>query len=243
MLKAEFERVARPGLENTPALVDDGLSARELRKEREQDQYRLRAEDERDRKRRQEESKDIGDDVSDLQAKVEQRANELRNRIEIARANTIEDILRHERELARINGELADLQANAIILSDGRQAYIDQNGAYVTEDGAALSDEELEGAQFPQDAPTRYEDVQDKRAEQAKTQEDLDGYRERLEQLDSIEVRLDSDDDLTMDDLDDLERDFEAALVSDEPAQTDPAPASSPTIDPARQPEHSAPAL
>lgn len=248
MLKAEFERAVNfdPSAgplpsDLTAALTNEDERDRELRKEREQDQYRQRAENDRDRKRRQDENKDIGDDVSDIQAKIEQRANALRNRIEVARAKTIEQILHHERELARINGELDGLRANAIILADGRRAYVKDDGGYVAEDGAALNDEDLEGAQLPQGAPTRYEDLQDKQTERSATREDLQNDRDRLGKLDEIEDRLDSNDALTMDDLDDLESDLDAALEDTEPTSNAPTPHTAPTTDVTVEPVYSAP--
>lgn len=248
MLRNAFERAVNfdPSAGPLPGSLRADIAAedqrvKELRKEREQDQYRQRAKDDRDRKRRQDENKDIGDDVSDLQAKIDQRANELRSRIEIARAETIEQILHHERELARLNGELDGLRANAIILADGRRAYVTDHGGYVAEDGGTLTDEDLEGAQLPQGAPTRYEDLQDKQAERSATREDLQSDRDRLGKLDEIEDGLDSNDALTMDDLDDLGSDLDAALEDTEPTSNAPTPHTAPTTDVTVEPVYSAP--
>jgi len=249
MLKAAFEEAVNfdpngsqspPGL--TLDMTENGRRIKALRAEREEVQRRQNDELIRDEKRRQENENATTDAASAIiQAEIDARIEDMRDRVETARIEIIADIQRKERELAQVKAEMAQLETNAVLLEDGRKAYVTEDGSYVTEDGEPLAPEELEGAQFPQGAPTRYEDIRDKKVERDRTQEQLTNRREQLERLDEIEDRLDSDGDLTMDDLDDLESGLDAVMAETEPAPSDPARGSLPAQNASSEAVYSAP--
>ena len=85
---------------------------------------------------------------------IERQRVEFERRMQAQSAAITEALIDNEEALRLIRNELQSVRSRAVVLADGRLAYLDtETGGFVDETGSSLSEEAFEGAIFPENGP------------------------------------------------------------------------------------------